>query len=447
MAWKIDQDVQSTQNARVQLLAARLAQHPRYRKILAELDLDASRFRTIADLDLLPLTGKQDLVDDPEGFRLEVDPNHAEDYVLWDVAYTAGTSTGRPTPIFQTAYDFRAILFAQKRMAEIRGMTRDDRIANLYPLAATPHGGWIRPTQAAAVIGASVVVGMGGSPDQAFAITRRMDEIVDVVAGADSTVLWGVPSYLLRVLHRVAERGLRLESLRLLACSGEPCRPRLRQALVSAAEAVSGHQVGVSDSLGATELQFSLVECPAGGGFHNPAPELAHVGVVDDDGRSLPSGEAGRLVYSHLDRRGTFLLRYLIGDRAIVDHGPCPHCGWPGGRVVEHLGREGSYVKVRGNIVGIDALFAILDGLEFVSDYRATVHKPNDDPLAMDALTIDVVFDLGGGTESDALERVSAAVRDVAGIRADVRTIAADQLWRPEDRMKPVRFIDSRPLQ
>jgi len=446
MLWSSKAEVRTVQDERLLATAARLGQHPYYRERLAELGLSPGDLRTISDLDRLPLTSKDDLVADPDRFRLEADPNTPSDYVLWDVAYTAGTSSGQPTPIYQTSYDFRAILFAQARMAEIRGMTSADRIANLFPLAPHPHGGWIRPTQAAAVIGASVVVGMGGQTEQAFPVTRRLDEIVELLVRTDVTVMWGVPSYLLRVLERVAEQGHRLPSLRLLACSGEPCRPGIRQAMTDRAEGFSDQPVAVSDSLGATELQFSLVECPGGGGFHNPAPEQAHIGVVDDDGRALPSGAVGRLVYTHLDRRGTLLLRYLIGDRAIFDDAPCPHCGWLGGRVVEHLGRESSYVKVRGNIISLESLFAVLDGLADVGDFRTVLHKPGDDPLAMDALTIEVV-PATPAQGKDLGSPISRAVRESIGLSAEVVIVTQDQLWSPESGMKPVRFVDRRPVQ
>lgn len=449
MMWRNAADVRDIQSELLRATMSRVAlQHPHYRKVFAEAEIDPTTITSLADLDRIPLTTKADLVADPESFRLVPDPESPQEYVLWDVAYTAGTTNGRPTPMYQSSYDFRAVLFAQKRMAEIREITSADRIANLYPLAPYPHGGWIRPTQAAAVVGASVVVGMSGAYDQAFPVTRRLDEIVTLIADADVTIIWGVPSYLLRVLDRVSEMGARLPSLRMIAISGEPCHQRMRAALIERSIAAGASAPYVSDSLGATELQFSLVECPAGEGFHNPAPELAHICVVDDEGRTLPSGEPGRLVFTHLDKRGSVLLRFLVGDRAITDDGPCPGCGWLGGRVVAHLGREGRFVKIRGNIVSLDALFAVLDGAVGISDYRITLAKPADDPLSMDRLTIEIAFAPGQScADGEVHTQIAAAVRAAISVTPEVKSIAAEELVWPDDRIKPVRFVDRRPTE
>src|SRR5262249_47382428 len=48
--------------------------------------------------------------------------------------------------------------------------------------------------------------------------------------------------------------------------------------------------------------------------------------MVDDDGRDVPSGEAGNIVISALDNRGMALLNYSLGDRAALSTEPCP-CG------------------------------------------------------------------------------------------------------------------------
>src|SRR5690606_33412458 len=101
------------------------------------------------------------------------DPDISE--VLWDIAYTSG-STSEPTPLYHTARDFRGILSAQVRMAEIRGMTADDKIANLYPLTQYPHGAWTRANHAAAALGAELTVALGGSVSKPYDVTRSTEE-------------------------------------------------------------------------------------------------------------------------------------------------------------------------------------------------------------------------------------------------------------------------------
>ena len=40
------------------------------------------------------------------------------------------------------------------------------------------------------------------------------------------------------------------------------------------------------------------------------------------------------LAITHLHRRGTVLLRYLVGDVVTLARAPCPHCGRDGERIV-----------------------------------------------------------------------------------------------------------------
>ena len=266
-------------------------QHPVYSKIIRENNLDISSIATFSDLNrIFPITTKESFLSNPTDFVLSPDSLNPKDYLVWDVTYTAGTS-GQPAPVYQTTFDFKALLFAQKRMAGLRGMTASDKIFNLYPLAPYPHGGWIRPSQAAAVIGASAVVGMSGSTSSVFPIIRRFEEVVDLVASSNPSVLWGVPSYVLKILRELERRNLKVPELRLINVSGEPCGPSLRRNLQESAASITNNQVYISDSLGATELQFSLVECPNGTSFHNPVPEIAHVSVIDEDGQEVEDGQ------------------------------------------------------------------------------------------------------------------------------------------------------------
>ena len=417
-----------------------LAQHPVYADSFRAAGVAPGDVSRLEDLERLPVTTKDDFVRDPEAYRLRPDESAPGDYVVWDVTFTAGTSSGRPTPSYQTTYDFRGVLFAQRRMAEIRGFRPDDTVLNLYPLGPFPHGGWIRPTQAAAVAGVAVTVGMTGSARDDFGVTRRAREILELPGARASSILWGVPSYLHRFLEEAAEDGVRLPRLRMLAVSGEPCRPRLRRGLEELGAAVSGQEVVVSDSLGATELAFSLVECREGSGFHNPAPELAHIGVVDDAGRHLHDGGRGRLMYTHLNRRGTVLMRYLVGDIAELDTAACRWCGWAGGTVRRLHGREGSFLKVRGMMVNINALFETLDDVQEVRDYRIEISDLAD-RIGMDQLEVQIVGDEAGG---ETAPRVVERVRAATGVTPTVRFVTSDELWTPEDRMKPVRLRDLR---
>ena len=77
-----------------------------YQRRLAEAGLAPDNFRTLDDLEHLPLTDKTEYIADPQAFRLDPDalPDDftLEERVIWDIAYTSGTTAGWPTTMGPT---------------------------------------------------------------------------------------------------------------------------------------------------------------------------------------------------------------------------------------------------------------------------------------------------------------------------------------------------------
>jgi len=436
-------EVRALQDGRVAaMVATAAARHPHYRRRFAAVGLDVRAVRGVDDLVAVPVTTKDDLAGDPDGFRLDPSDPPSPDDQLWDVAYTSG-STSRPTPLYQTSADFRGILLAQRRMAEIRGMTGADRIANLYPLTPQPHGAWTRANHAAAVLGAYLVVGMSGAATGPERVHRHLDEVAALVADRAPTVLWGVPSYLRRVVERIVTTGQSLRSVRMLAVSGEPCTAEMTRALHDVLAAAGSPDIVVSNSLGASELQCGLVECTPGSGFHNPAPELFLFQALGEDDRPVTDGGTGRLALTHLDRGGTVLLRYLLGDVVTITDAPCPHCGRAGGRVVAHHRREGHRTKVRGSLLDVRVLEQAIRGVPAVAEFQSVVRRAVDgDPLSMDELLVRV--SAGPGVHPDLPAAVRAAVQRAVNVTPTVEVVDAEAIYDPDRRLKPVRFTDVR---
>ena len=419
-------------------LERNLSAHPTYSRLIGDDVVGGLIAGDEEALHRIPPTTKDDFVSDPEAFRLQLQASDDPASVLWDVAYTAGTSSGRPAPLYQTAWDFRGILLAQARIAEIRGLGSHDHIMNLYPLTPTPHGAWMRCNHAAAVIGASVTVAMGGSASMGFPVDRRLDEIVDLTIGASPTVLWGVPSYIRTVLRAIAERGERLPGLRLLAVSGEPCPPGLRADLELLASQVTDRPVVVSDNMGASEMQAGLIECRPGSGHHNPAPELFLFESITESGEPVPDGEEGLLALTHVDRRGTMLLRFLVGDRVVLTREPCSSCGRGGERIVEHRGRFGTRTKIRGNLVDLQRVAVAVEAISGVNEYQIRVRGPEQTGELDELLVL-----LEGVLEGTSVHgQVVESVARTVGVRPRVESVEPGSLGH--GGLKVRRIIDER---
>lgn len=418
--------------------------HPAYRRKFRELGLEIGDIRSLDDLESLPITQKQDYMEDPESYRLKIDDLPGPERTLWDVVYTTGTTTGKPTPFYSMTFDYFNILEAQRRMAEIRGITGADVIANLYPLTPQPHGAFLRANMAAMVLGAPLVTAFSGSSYGSYTVHRRTDEVIDLLVRTKATVLWGVPSYLRRVLVRAEQRGVQLPSVRFCAVSGEPCSPAMVEELKSRLRALGASNPTVNNSLGATELQAGMVECCEGSGFHNPAPDQFYFEVVDNKGRRLPNGETGLLTLTHLNRRGTVLLRYSLGDIVSISDEPCPHCGRIGGRVVSQPYRTKGLVKIRGMLVNTEVINQELAALPDVLEFQSVITKEDpDDEFSMDKLVIRLAVN---ETHNDSAfsESVRHRIKAAVGVVPEVEFVTAEVIFDPNKQLKPVRVVDQR---
>lgn len=431
--------------ARASSLAATLdlaaVRHPLTRRKMAEAGLTRLDLSGPADLARLPLTTKAEVMAEPEAARLDLDGAEVpeEERIVWDVMHTTGSTGGRPTPFVNTTSDFWDILVLQRRMLEIRGVTPDDRIANLFPLTRHPHGAFIRVLHAAAALHIPVVSALPGNPGPGFRLGQDSDGVVETLARTRPTILWGVPSYLRRVVAHAAERGMALPELRLVFVTGEGLSEEGRTELLARLAAVGAPAARVSVSYGMTEIQGGLVECTAGSGLHNPHPEAIAIDVVHpESGLPLPDGEEGLIVVSHMRRRGTLLLRYAVGDLGLRSTAPCPHCGRVTERILGVPRRADELTKIRGMLVNPAAAIAAVEGIAEVRDFRFEVSR--ESTLGMDAFVLRVVPEPGAGGEL--ASRLAARVKDVVGVTPQVVSVSEDELAGASWKAK--RFVDQR---
>src|SRR5882757_6272433 len=401
--------------------------HPYYRRVLAAAGLHRGDIATLADIARLPVTTKADYMAEPQSFRLG--PEGAADdeqTIVWDVMYTTG-STGTPTPFVSTAYDFVNILALNRNMLRLRGVTARDSILNLFPLTKYPHGAFPRVLHAASACNIPVVSAMPGRPNpRRPEVSHDLDEVVAIAVRARPTILWGVPSYIRRMIGRAEELGAQLRSVRLVFVTGEGFGEEARSDLIERLKRLGAPNPRVSVSYGATEMQGGMVECSHGSGYHNPAPDQFLFEAVDPQThRAMPDGEEGLILLTHLDRRGTVMLRYALGDVARLTRTRCPHCGALTERLISLPRRVDNLIKIKGMLVNPQALVdAVLDESALL-DFQAVVDKENpSDPLSMDRLCLRIVPAAGADSALDAA--LVARVQRAIGVTPVVERTAAD---------------------
>jgi phenylacetate-coenzyme A ligase PaaK-like adenylate-forming protein len=416
--------------------------HPFYRERWRQAGLDVSSIATLADLERLPLTHKQDLMADPEAFRLRLPELPLHERALWEVIYTTG-STAEPTPVYNTTHDYHAYLFQARRVAEISGIRETDVIANLFPLTQAPMGAFLRSATNAYAAGATICAALPGAAHGSFGVHRPLDYAVHSVEVHRATVLWGVPSFVRRLLLRALERKADFSAVRLCAISGEASTPALREELRRCLRQLGAAGTQVFDRYGSTELG-AFAQCREEGDWHNPAPEIQYHEVVDPrSGRRLPDGERGALAVTHLDRRGTVLLRFVVGDTVSLQRSPCPACGRSGDRVVGPVVRGSELVKVKGMLVNPAALLAALAGLQGADELQVVIQREDEaDPHSMDEMVVRLAC-APAARERLAQEAVASAVA-AAQVRPRVEFVEAAEIYDPARQAKAARFVDRR---
>jgi phenylacetate-CoA ligase len=441
--WKPDAEIRKVQGERLREMLALCARgHEFYRNLWTRTGTEAARVQSIEEIAGLPLTTKQDLMAAPDAFRLHVSDLPLEERALWEVIHTTG-STADPVPIYTTTHDYHAYLFQAKRVAEISGITGEDVLANLFPLTPAPMGAFLRSSANAFAIGASVIAALPGAPFGRFGIQRPLDDAVRLVERHRATVLWGVTSFVRRLLIRAAELRADFTSVRMCAVTGEASSPAMREDIRRRMRVLNAAGTTVFDRYGSTEMG-GLAQCEEDGHWHNPAPEILFLEAVDPDtAQPVPPGQRGALAITHLDRRGTVLLRFLVGDICSVERGPCPHCGRGGERVVGPVVRTKDLVKVKGMLINPALLMETLASVDEVEEFQIVVQRRNaDDPLSMDELVVRVASAVAGTAALAKL--VEGATARTIGVRPRVEMVSAREIHDPNTQAKLRRFVDLR---
>lgn len=418
--------------------------HPFYARRMRSVGLRPEHIRGRADLGLLPPTSKTDFLDDPEAFRLDPAALPGHEGLLWKIVYTTGTTTGRPAPIYVTAHDHFAYQYLFKDRLDLIGLRDDDRIASLFPMTAFPMGAYARAADEAAAVGAAIVFGQTGRTGMTFPVNRTLDEAIAAVARHRATVVWGVAGFVRRALIRAKELGADVSSLRMVMTTGEAASPAMRADFRRRMRELGCADDLVVNRYGSTEQGGTMIECVDGAGFHSAAPDQLFHEVVDaDSGRHLPDGETGMLCVTHLNRRGSVFLRYMVGDVGALDHAPCPHCGRSSVRLSSTPTRAGDIIKIRGALVNLGALKEHLDRAAGIDEYRIVVaSEVPDDPFSMDRLVIELALERDA--DAGLTGRIAAEVTALTNLRPVIEIVPRDRIYDPAAAVKPKRILDLR---
>jgi phenylacetate-coenzyme A ligase PaaK-like adenylate-forming protein len=391
-----------------------------YRELFRKNNLTADSFRTLEDLQRLPMTSKMDLLNTPEN------PKRIRDFILVpdakELARRPSTilralrhgraavargfeyefrpvfmtcTTGRSTESIAFTYsnhDLANLAVAGKRIFEICKAESDFRLLNTFPYA--PHLAFWLAHYGGMEFGNFVLSSGGGKVLGTEGQLRFMRQL-------QPHVVMGMPTFLYHVLRQAAEEGLQCPNLRRIVLGGEKVAPGTRRKLARLARELGAESVDVVATYGFTEAKMAWTECPCPRGEqtgYHLYPDLGIVEVVDPkSGVAMLPGQPGEIVFTPLDARGSVVLRYRTGD--MIDgglvHEPCPHCGRNVPRLVGNISRASEiktmrFDKIKGTLVDFNVLEHVLDDSQHLASWQLELRKHNDDPLELDELILHV---------------------------------------------------------
>ena len=421
--------------------------HPFFARHYRQLGLGPADIQSLDDLQKLPLVRKDQYMANPEEFRLrvaDVPGLSFEEKTFWNVAYTTGTSSGKPSPFFNTTHDHYQNLLQSGRCAEAEGIRRGDLIANLIPLSPVPTGGFLIVGRTGDALGVPVVSAMTGAKHPEYPVRRTLDEAIDCLVAADPTVFWGIPSFVRHFLRRARERRVKFGRARMAIVSGEPASAALRGELMEHLRAFGADEPQVRIRYSCTEMQGGFVQCCNEAPAQNLTPELYVLEVVDpESGKPVPEGAEGAMALTHLHRRGTVFLRYLVGDLIALRMVVCPHCGSLGEQIVQSPRRTGTLLKVKGMLINPELVLEALSADRAIREYQLLVRKSDPaDPDSMDRLVVRLEVD------AQARERLAgeipAIVQRLCMVRPEVEFAGPGEIHDRLNNLKSRMVIDER---
>ena len=343
------------------LLQAVAATNPFYGPVLREAGLAQGVECLDAFYAKMPLTCKQQLVDDqakspPYGTNLTYP---LEDYSRFNQTSATG---GQPMRWIDTPESWQWMVDNWKQVFAAAGTSRSDTL--YFAFSFGPFLGFWTAMDAATQLGCLAIPG-GGLTSLARLEAMRANR---------ATVLLCTPTYAMRLAEVAASEGVDLAetSVRSIVVAGEPggSVPAVRKSIEQ-----SWPGATLFDHHGMTEVGPVSHQCPEKPGTLMVIESSYLAEILDpDSGRPVAPGELGELVLTTLGRIASPLIRYRTGDLVREDLDVAGRTGRPqlalAGGILD---RADDMVTVRGVNVFPSAVDAVLRTFDAVAEYRVTV--------------------------------------------------------------------------
>ncbi len=393
--------------------------HPYYRALFKEKNINPAEIKGVENLSKLPFTEKKDLLL-PEGeplhpkkYVLEIpaeddkepkkkgiflfgkkeagpDPS---DYRFFSLYFTAGR-TAKPVPMEYTHYDLENLKEAGLRAFDILEIDRDDTLINAFTYA--PNAYFWQMFYSTTGIGSTALQTGGGK-------VLGMEKILKAMDSMEAPVLAAAPGYTRFALQTLDHFGFSAANLERIVIGIDYSPMEVVESIRKLMESVGAKDNRVQRIYFNSEAKSGWAECAPDYGYHTN-PDHVLVEVVDpESGEVLGEGEPGEVVVTHLDARGTVLLRCKTGDIATggMTTEPCPNCKRTVPRIMGDIERKAMIYDLQGKEKAIqfngNHLRKMMFGREDVLLWYAEINRSDSED------SLKIVVKGVSGTDEEAL--------------------------------------------
>jgi phenylacetate-CoA ligase len=399
---------------------------PFYQSSFKKAGIKPEQVQSLADLQKLPFTTKQDMRDSyPYGLFAapmeEVVRIHA----------SSGT-TGKPTVVGYTQKDVDTWAGLMARSFVCAGVHKGDIIHNAYGYGLFTGG--LGAHYGAERLGASVIPISGGN-------TKRQ---IMIMQDFGSTVLTCTPSYSLFMAEEASAEGVDFKDLKLRVgiFGAEPWSEEMRQEIESKLNLAAIDIYGLSEIMG----PGVAIECiEAKQGLHIWEDHFIPEIINPETGQRVPEGEKGELVITTITKQGIPLIRYRTRDVTSLTYEPCS-CGRTHARLARMSGRSDDMLIIRGVNVFPSQIESILVGIEGVEPHYLLIvdRKDNLDTLQIQVEVDERLFSDEVKVLQALAKRIEKEIKDMLGVTCVAKLVEPKTIQRSEGKAK--RVIDNRKL-
>lgn len=453
----------------------KLPYSPFFHKRMQELNLSWSDFKTTDDLQKLPLISKADIAPTeaerakPRQFILQPDEHllkkHAtkrellnlvrmkitkqdpkpvleKEYKPLHIHFTTGR-TALPTPFTYSAYDLDLLRETGRRAFNVAGFSSSNVGLNAFPYS--PHLGFWLAYYGLLEAGITSLATGGGK-------VMGTQKIMDSLERLKVNVVTMIPGYCYHLLRQAVKQGRDFSNLKYLVFGAERVSPAFRDKVKELLVQVGAKEVQILATYASTEAKTAWIQCAEHTGYHL-YPDLEFIELVDADGKRVPDGQPGEIVYTALDWRGTVVVRYRTGDLAQgIEYGACPSCGRTVPRILPDIQRKSEVkefhlTKIKGELVNLNNVFPLMSGVKGLDEWQLVIRKRNNDQFDLDEIVV-LASPKAGVPFTQIADTIKKQMHAELQVGAIVEERTTEQLIDAlgmETELKEKRIVDNRP--